>query len=117
MQEFITSCKVLRELKSQKYLAESLKNDGQFGVAVGLLRHALINAKRKIPSEQSWKSVIKKEIDNFAELLRKHEHENEFVWHEKVPSGDELPKPDGNKIASIIPYIPKRWERELAFKI
>ncbi|XP_004297136.1 PREDICTED: programmed cell death 6-interacting protein [Fragaria vesca subsp. vesca] len=115
--EFITSCKVLHELKSQKYLAESLKNDGQFGVAVGLLRRALINAKRKIPSEQSWKSVIKKEIDNFAELLRKHEHENEFVWHEKVPSGDELPKPDGNKIASIIPYIPKRWERELAFKI
>ncbi|KAL6187914.1 hypothetical protein ACLB2K_039309 [Fragaria x ananassa] len=95
--EFITSCKVLHELKSQKYLAESLKNDGQFGVAVGLLRHALINAKRKIPSEQSWKSVIKKEIDNFAELLRKHEHENEFVWHEKVPSGDELPKPDGTQ--------------------
>ncbi|PRQ40410.1 putative BRO1 domain-containing protein [Rosa chinensis] len=117
--EFITSCKALHELKSQKYLAESLKNnnDGQFGVSVGLLRRALINAKRKIPSEESWKSVFKKEIDDFAELLRKHEHENEFVWHEKIPSGDELPKPEGTKIASVIPYNPKRWERELAFKI
>lgn len=114
--EFITSCKALHELKSQIYLAESLKNDDQFGVAVGVLRCALINAKRKIPGEESWKSIFKKETDNLAELLRKHEHENEFVWHEKVPSGDEFPRSDGNKIASIIPYNPKRWERELAFK-
>lgn len=116
MQEFITSCKALHELKSQIYLAESLKNDDQFGVAVGVLRCALINAKRKIPGEESWKSIFKKETDNLAELLRKHEHENECVWHEKVPSGDEFPRSDGNKIASIIPYNPKRWERELAFK-
>ncbi|XP_050375137.1 uncharacterized protein LOC126792718 [Argentina anserina] len=115
--EFIISCKALHELTSQKYLAESLKNSGQFGVAVGLLRQALGNAKRKIPSEESWKSSFKQEIDNFAESLRKHEQENEIVWHEKVPFDDELPKPNGNKIASIIPYNPKRWERELALNI
>ncbi|PQQ09642.1 pH-response regulator protein palA/RIM20 [Prunus yedoensis var. nudiflora] len=116
--EFISCCKALHELKSQKYFAESLKIANQFGAAIGVLRVALVDVKKKkMPGQESWKCVLKEEIDKFAELLRKHEHENEFVWHEKVPSEDELPKPEGNKIASIIPYQPKRWERQLAFKI
>ncbi|KAG2665339.1 hypothetical protein I3760_15G004100 [Carya illinoinensis] len=115
--EFILSCKSLHELRSQKYLAGTLKIAGQVGVAVGVLRVAVINVQKKIPGEESWKSVFRKEIDDASEMLRKFEHENEFVWHEKIATGDELPLPQGNKIVSFIPYIPKRWERELAFKI
>ncbi|KAB1221119.1 BRO1 domain-containing protein BROX [Morella rubra] len=115
--EFMVSCKSLHELRSQIYLANDLKSAGQVGVAVGVLRLALTNVKKKMPSEESWKSVFGKEIDDASEILRKFEHENEFVWHEKIASGDELPLPQGNKIVSIVPYSPKRWERELAFKI
>lgn len=113
----MVSCKSLHELRSQIYLANDLKSAGQVGVAVGVLRLALTNVKKKMPSEESWKSVFGKEIDDASEILRKFEHENEFVWHEKIASGDELPLPQGNKIVSIVPYSPKRWERELAFKI
>ncbi|KAL5553491.1 hypothetical protein UlMin_040892 [Ulmus minor] len=115
--EFISSCRTVHRLKSQKYLAESLKNAGQVGVSVGVLRAALVDAKRRIPGEESWKTIFTQEIDDVTELLRKFSHENEFVWREKVPSGDELPAPEGNKIASVIPYQPKNWERGLVFKI
>ncbi|XWS69805.1 hypothetical protein CRYUN_Cryun04dG0209900 [Craigia yunnanensis] len=115
--EFISSCKALHELRSLKYLAESLKIADQVGVAVGVLRDALINVKKNVPGEESWRSIFRKEIDDAADMLRKFENENEFVWHEKIPGGDELPLPQGNKIVNAIPYHPKRWERELSFKI
>lgn len=115
--EFISSCRALHRLRGQKYLAESLKTAGKVGVSIAVLRLALTNVKRHMPGEESWKSVFRKEIDDVAEFLRKLEHENGFVWREKVPAGDELPLCEGNKIVSTIPYRPKRWERELAFKI
>lgn len=116
MQEFISSCKSLHALKGQQYLAESLKASGQIGAAIGVLRSALTNAKKKIPGEESWKSIYQKQIHDASEVLRKFVHENDFVLHEKIPLGDELPLPEGNKIVSIIHYCPKRWERHLAFK-
>uniref|UniRef100_A0A5B7ASP1 BRO1 domain-containing protein n=1 Tax=Davidia involucrata TaxID=16924 RepID=A0A5B7ASP1_DAVIN len=115
--DFISSCKALHELRSYKYLAEGLKIAGQVGVAVGVLSYALINAQKKFPGEDSWRLVFKREIDEITGLLRKYEHENEFVWHEKIPIHDELPLPEGNKIVSFIPYHPQRWERALVFKI
>ncbi|KAJ7954066.1 BRO1 domain-containing protein [Quillaja saponaria] len=115
--EFVLSCKSLHELRSQKYLAESLKVSGQVGVAVGVLHSALFDVKKKIPGEESWKSVFHKETDSVSEICRKFEHENDFVWHEKIPSGDNLPSPQGNRIVSLTPYNPKRWVRQLAFKI
>ncbi|XWS64340.1 hypothetical protein CRYUN_Cryun06bG0178100 [Craigia yunnanensis] len=115
--EFISSCKALHELRSLKYLAESLKIVDQVGVAVGVLRDAIINVKKKVPGEESWRSIFSKEIDDAADILRKFENENEFVWHEKIPGGDELPLPQGSKIVNAMPYNPKRWERELSFKI
>ncbi|OMP06819.1 hypothetical protein COLO4_07880 [Corchorus olitorius] len=115
--EFLSSCKALHELRSLIYLAEGLKTADQVGVAVGVLRDALINARKKVPGEESWRSIFRKEIDAAADLLRRLEHENEFVWHENIPCGDELPLPQGNKIANAIPYEPQRWERELSFKI
>ena len=117
MQEFIASSKSLHELKGQQYLAESLKASGQIGAAIGVLRTALINVKKKIPGEEPWKSIYQNQIDAASEVLRKFVYENDFVWHEKIPSGDEVPLPEGNKIVSFIPYSPKRWERDLAFKI
>ncbi|KAK9276233.1 hypothetical protein L1049_005764 [Liquidambar formosana] len=111
--DFISSCKALYELRSQKYLAEGLKIAGQVGIAVGVLQQALINAKKKMPGEESWRLVFRQEIDSVSDMLRKFEHENEFVWHEKIASGDELPLPEGKKIVSFIPYHPQRWEREL----
>ncbi|PPD85013.1 hypothetical protein GOBAR_DD18047 [Gossypium barbadense] len=115
--EFISSCKALHELRSRKYLAESVKIGEQVGVAIGVLRDALINVKRELPGEESWRSIFGKETDAASDMLRKYENENEFVWHEKIPCGDELPRLQGNKIANALPYHPKRWERELNFKI
>ncbi|KAG6757799.1 hypothetical protein POTOM_038124 [Populus tomentosa] len=115
--EFISSCKALHELRSRKHLAEGLRNDGQVGVSVGVLCDALISSKKKTPGEDSWKAVFKNEIEIVANTLRKFEHENEFVWHEKIPHGDELPSPQGTKIVEIVPFKPKKWERELAFKL
>lgn len=115
--EFISSCKALHELRSKKHLAEGLRNDGQVGVSVGILCDALISSKKKTPGEDSWKAVFKNEIEIAANTLRKFEYENEFVWHEKIPHGDELPSPQGTKIVEIVPFKPKKWERELAFKL
>ncbi|RDX74890.1 Apoptosis-linked protein 2-interacting protein X 1, partial [Mucuna pruriens] len=115
--EFMYFCKCLHELKGQQYLAESLKACGQIGAAIGVLCSVLISVKKKIPGEEPWKSIYQKQIQDASEVLRKFVHENDFVWHEKVPSGDELPLPEGNKIVTFIPYSPKRWERQLSFKI
>lgn len=115
--DFILGCKTLHELMSYKYLAGSLKNDGKIGIAVGVLRLALANAKKNVPKEESWTSIYKHMIDELTCLLRKYEHENEFVWREKVPWNDELPFPEGVKIVTLIPYHPKRWERTLVFKL
>lgn len=110
-------CKCLHELKGQQYLAESLKDCGQIGVAIGVLCSVLTNVKKKIPGEDPWKSLYQNQIQDASEVLRKFVHENDFVWHEKIPSGDELPLPQGNKIVNFIPYSPKKWERKLSFKI
>ncbi|KAJ6431888.1 hypothetical protein OIU84_019211 [Salix udensis] len=115
--EFISSCKALHELRSKKHLAEGLRDDGQMGVSVGVLCDALISSKNKTPGEESWKACFKNETEIAANTLRKFEHENEFVWQEKVPYVDELPSPQGIKIVEIVPYKPKKWERELAFKL
>ncbi|GLT34492.1 hypothetical protein SLA2020_090020 [Shorea laevis] len=115
--EFITSCKAVHELRSQKYLAEDLRTSSQIGAAIGVLRDALIHVRKKVPGEESWKSVFGNEIDAADNLLKKLEHENDFVWHEKIPYADELPLPQGSKIVNIISYQPKRWETELSFKI
>ncbi|KAJ4841362.1 hypothetical protein Tsubulata_016493 [Turnera subulata] len=91
--EFISSAKALHELRSQKFVAESLKEESQLGFAIGVLRCALSNTKKKIPGEESWKAVFRKEIDNATEALRKLEHENDFVWHDKLPLQHDLPLP------------------------
>lgn len=116
MQEFISSCKILHEMKSFKYLAEGLRSDGQIGTAIGVLQRALANAKT-VPREESWRLVSNQVIDDLTQLLRKYEHENDFVWHEKVPKIDELPFPQAVKVVSFIPYQPQIWERMLVFKI
>ncbi|BAT98990.1 hypothetical protein LR48_Vigan06g129900 [Vigna angularis] len=115
--EFMYFCKCLHELKGQQHLAESLKVSGQIGVAIGILYSVLTNVKKKIPGEEPWKSLYQKQIQDSSEVLRKFVHENDFVWHEKIPSGDELPLPEGNKIVNFITYSPKKWERKLSFKI
>ncbi|KAF8407846.1 hypothetical protein HHK36_006983 [Tetracentron sinense] len=115
--EFISSCRALHDLRSQKHLAEGIKIADQVGVAVGVLRNALANAKEKMPGEESWHLVFKQEMNGVTEMLRKFEHENEFVWRDKIPDDLELPSPQGKKIVSAIPYHPQRWERELVFRI
>lgn len=117
LQEFISCSGALHELRSQKYFAESFKKDGQIGVAIGVLRDALNKAKKKMPVDDPWKSSYGREIENAGESLRKLESENDFVWREKIPMGDELPFLQGNKIVKVEPYMPKRWERVLVFKL
>ncbi|KAE9605672.1 hypothetical protein Lal_00024814 [Lupinus albus] len=114
--EFISSCKSLHELKGQQNVAESLKGSDQIGAAIAVLRSGLINAKKKMPREESWKCIYQKQIHNASEVLRKFEHENYVVWSQKIPSGKELPLPEGSKIVNIIEYNPKRWEKQLALK-
>nr|GMD26748.1 programmed cell death 6-interacting protein isoform X2 [Ipomoea batatas] len=115
--DYISSCKTLHELESYKYLAESLKNDGQTGAAIGVLHFALKSKqKHNKPKEESWRSVYNQIIDSMTALLQKYERENEVVWHEKIPAPDQLPSPEGVKIVSCIPYQPQKWERSLVFK-
>ncbi|XP_031098672.1 vacuolar protein-sorting protein BRO1 [Ipomoea triloba] len=116
--DYISSCKTLHELESYKYLAESLKSDGQTGAAIGVLHFALKSKqKHNKPKEESWRSVYNQIIDSMTALLQKYERENEVVWHEKIPAPDQLPSPEGVKIVSCIPYQPQKWERSLVFKI
>ncbi|XP_031387535.1 apoptosis-linked gene 2-interacting protein X 1 [Punica granatum] len=115
--EYVSSFKSLHELRSKRYLAQDLQALGQVGLSIGILREALNSAAKKIPGEESWRLIIKEEIDGVSEALAKLERENEFVWHEKIPSSDELPLPQGSKIVSAIPYQPMRYERQLVFKI
>ncbi|KAL3369844.1 hypothetical protein AABB24_007065 [Solanum stoloniferum] len=115
--DYITTCKMLHELLSYKYLAESLKTEGKIGFAIGVLYHVIQSSEKHTPREESWRLVYKQVIDDLAVLLRKYEHENEFVWHEKIPMQDELPVPQGVKIVSSILYQPQRWERTLVFKM
>ncbi|GFP96621.1 apoptosis-linked gene 2-interacting protein x 1 [Phtheirospermum japonicum] len=114
--DFILSGKTLHESMSYKYHAEGLKNDGKIGIAIGFLRQALAEAKKSIPKEESWKLVFKRVIDELTVLLQKYEHENEFVWHEKVAREHELTLPQAVKIVSLVPYQPQIWERTLVFK-
>lgn len=115
--DFVLSCKTVHELKSYKYLAESLKNEGKIGTAIGVLHRALSNSLKNQPREDSWKHVYKLVFDDMTELLQKYQHENEFVWHEKVPHHSELPSSQSVKIVSPIPYQPQKWERTLIFKL
>lgn len=115
--DFTSSCKALHELRSQRYMAESLKSSGQVGAAIGVLRYALVCVKKKMPGEESWRLVFNQEINSVFDMLKKFEHENDFVWQEKILTWDELPLPEGKKIVSFITYRPQRWERELLFKI
>ncbi|XP_070055805.1 uncharacterized protein [Nicotiana tomentosiformis] len=117
LMDYIITSKMLHELLSYKYLAESLKIEGQIGFAIGALRHVIQNAEKHIPREESWRLVRKQLIDDLTGRLRKCERENEFVWHEKILMHDELPVPQGVKIVSPIPYQPQKWERTLVFKI
>lgn len=108
---------MLHELLSYKYLAESLKIEGQIGFAIGVLLRVIQSSEKHTPREESWRIVYKQVIDDLTVLLLKYEHENEFVWHEKIPMQDELPVPQGVKIVSSIPYQPRRWERTLVFRM
>ncbi|KAK6133818.1 hypothetical protein DH2020_032529 [Rehmannia glutinosa] len=91
--DFMLSCRTLHESMSYKYLVQGLKNDGKIGMAIGYLRWAVANAKQNVPKDEPWKLVYKQVIDDLTGLLQKYDHENEFVWHEKVPFYDELPLP------------------------
>ncbi|PIN09502.1 hypothetical protein CDL12_17922 [Handroanthus impetiginosus] len=117
LQDFLLSSKTLHELMSYKYLVQSLKNEGKIGIAIGVLRLALANAKKYTPKEESWKLVSKQMIDELKVLLQKYEHENDFVWHEKIAySDDDLPSPQAVRIVHLIPYQRHNLERTLVFK-
>lgn len=84
----------------------------KIGVAIVVLRHANANAnKAKAPKNQSYVPVFTKEIKDASEMLRKFEHENDFVWHDKIPSANMLPPLQGTSIVSAIPYEPPKRER------
>ncbi|MFS8028554.1 putative BRO1 domain-containing protein [Helianthus anomalus] len=117
LMDYISCSKVVHELRSYKYMAQAVKTEGRIGTAMGLLKLALNRVERNIGGMESWRVVIKQEMDTMVDLLRKYEHENEFVWHEKIPYDHYLPLPQGKKIATCIPYRPERWERTLALKI
>lgn len=110
------SCKALHECKSHHYTAECLKNEGEIGAAVRVVRQALSDLKKSMPKEESSRSVFRQVVDDLSVVLKKYEHENDFVWHGKVPCGYEVPS-QGIKIVSLIPYQPQGWERTLVFRL
>ena len=114
-QEFISFSKVIHELRSNVYRAESLKANGQIGVAIGALRKALLTAQINLQGNESWRLVLNQEADKLTRMLEKYEHENDFVWHDKIPAQYESPISEGTRIVKFIPYHPQRWERALSF--
>ena len=73
-------------------MAQAVKTEGQIGIAIGLLKQALNNVEKKnMGGIESWRMVIKEDIDSLSALLKKYEQENEFVWREKVPVDNHLP--------------------------
>ncbi|KAK9118492.1 hypothetical protein Scep_016585 [Stephania cephalantha] len=116
LEEFICSCKALHELRSEKHLAESLEVAEQVGVAIGVVRRALNNAKRKMPTNSAWRSVFKQEMEVVSEKLKKVERENELVWYHKIPHDHELPLLEGKTIVSAIPYKPQMSVYKLVFR-
>ncbi|GKD10825.1 programmed cell death 6-interacting protein isoform X1, partial [Tanacetum coccineum] len=118
LMDYISCSKVVHELRSYKYMAQAVKTEGQIGIAIGLLKQALNNVQQKnVGGIESWRMVIKEDIDSLTALLKKYEQENEFVWREKVPFDHNLPSLQGKKITTCISYSPERWERTLALKI
>ncbi|KAI3497908.1 hypothetical protein L2E82_13884 [Cichorium intybus] len=117
LMDYISCCKVVHELRSHKYFAKGIKSDGKIGSAIGVLKRALKNVNKNVGGVDTWRVVIKEEIESVSELAKKYEHENEFVWREKVPYEDDLPLIQGREIVTCIDYHPKRWERNLALKI
>lgn len=107
----------MHELRNDVYSAESLKTDGKIGVAIGVLRKALVTVQMNLPRDKSWRLVLNQEADKLTGLLEKYEHENDFVWRDKIPTQHEFPLPDGKRIVEFIPYHPQRWERALSFKM
>ncbi|KAL6538934.1 hypothetical protein OROMI_025260 [Orobanche minor] len=117
--DYIMNCKTLHKLKCYKHVAENHKSEGKIGIAVGLLRRELSNARKSVPKDETRRLVFKQVMDDLSIVLRKYEHENEFVWHEKVPTGYELPSAHGVKIVSLIPYQPHKFngKKHMFFKL
>ncbi|KAI4379160.1 hypothetical protein MLD38_005493 [Melastoma candidum] len=115
--EYLSSLKELHELKSKKYLAQDLKSSERISVAIEVLRQALVDAGKHIPGDESWRLILKEEMDEVAEVLRKYENENEIVWHQRISSWDELPAPVGSKMLNNVSYSPTRCEAPLVFKL
>lgn len=114
--EFIHTCRTLHELRSCKHLAESYRQSDELGIAIGLLRRALATVPKNTPSEPSWRMVFKQEVKDISNTLEKYTEENGFGWRRKIPLDSELPALEGAKMATPIPYVPQKWEREIAFK-
>ncbi|KAL5722221.1 hypothetical protein ACHQM5_005767 [Ranunculus cassubicifolius] len=111
LEDYINSCGALHELRSESYVAESYKADSQLGFAIGVVRRALHNVKGKMPSNESWRVIFKKEIDDNGAMLKKLERENEFIAYDKIPS--LLPALEGKQIVNAISYSPQRCETNL----
>lgn len=112
---FLSGCIVLHEARSQRYIASELKAAEQLGIALGVLRYAKGNFQGRLPGEDSWRQIFRQEIDALDKMLRKFEHENEFIWHDKLPPLDELPLLEGKKIVAPIAYRPFGLDREFLF--
>ncbi|KAL8091701.1 hypothetical protein AgCh_034095 [Apium graveolens] len=55
--EFLSFYKVMYELRTDVYRAESLKANGQSGVAIGVLQQALVTAQMNLPGNESCRLV------------------------------------------------------------
>lgn len=83
--ETISTFKALHEFRSYRYIAENVRKDSQSGFALGVRRHVLITTQKiKLPSKESWRSILKREVDSVTCLISKYEYENSFVWNNEI---------------------------------
>ncbi|XP_073396909.1 uncharacterized protein [Physcomitrium patens] len=115
LRKFIGVCSVLHESRSQRYIAAEYTKVESFGVAIGILRYSLSRVQSVRPSEEVWKLPFRQELDTLRNMLRKADHENEFIWREKPPRVDELPALEGKQIVQPIAYQPFGLDREFIF--
>ncbi|KAG0455761.1 hypothetical protein HPP92_023549 [Vanilla planifolia] len=118
LQDFVSTCRALHELRSQVHLAEELRSTEQVGSAVSIVCNAMSKIKKlKSAKNKSHQLVLNKEMQQVAEKLKRMQHEHEFLWNRKTNGAHLLLVLEEKIIVSAIPFEPHKLAKEFMFQI
>ncbi|KAG0454521.1 hypothetical protein HPP92_023813 [Vanilla planifolia] len=118
LQDFVSTCRALHELRSQVHLAEELRSTEQVGSAVSIVCNAMSKIKKlKSAKNKSHQLVLNKEMQQVAEKLKRMQHEHEFLWNRKTNGAHLLLVLEEKIIVSAIPFEPHKLAKVFMFQI